>query len=134
MWDDFEYSKYKDDPFSDYQNADQEQLNSYLMTMCIYESLPHIQYLLTAPELKIHANFHADNDEVFKCLKNCNLKIIEYLIFDYGIENNSNIEEILDDANPEFALAVRNMFKLRQCKELKESLPVNQIKPKKVKV
>jgi hypothetical protein len=134
MWGEYYNSKQNEEPFSDYANADQKQLNGFLKVMCIYESLPHIKYLLESPLLRIHADFHADNDEAFKCLQNCDLKIIKYLIFDYGLKTNENIEKILDNSDTDFAMAVRNMFKLRDYQVLNTELPANEIKVKKNKV
>lgn len=126
--------KSKDGSFDDYQNADQDQLNGYLAVMCMYNNLEHIKHLLASPLLEKHADFHANNDEAFRCLQNCDLEIMEYLIFDYGIKSNSNIEDVLQESTNEFAIAVRNMFKLKDCQELDSELSNNVAKAKRNKV
>lgn len=129
-----EFSKDEDEQFSDYDNADQDQLNCCLAIMCMRENLPHIQYLLTSPMLKIHADFYADDNEAFKCLEDCDLKIMKYLIFDYGIKINRDIKEILDTFDNEFSQEIKKMFKLKDYQNLNEELSnsKNQVKRSKI--
>ena len=49
-----------------YKTLTQEQLNKVFINSCQKGHLEIVQYLLTSPDLKEHADIHADNDLGFR--------------------------------------------------------------------
>lgn len=96
-----------------------------------------VKYLLTSPELKEHANIYYDGENIFKEANLLRIvgkdsTILEYLIFDFKIEETDEIKAYLQrDSNP----VVENMFKLRQLnKELEKELTNKSLTSHKVKL
>ena len=60
---------------------------------CYYGHLPIVKYLLTSPELKKHVDIHLEDDYPFAaCLKQKQLEILKYFIFDMNIRRTPNID------------------------------------------
>src|SRR5579875_3563984 len=126
-----------------YKKATQEELDKAFLHSCIYAKFEHIKYLLTSPELKRHANVHAEEDLGFAHLlgnKEKSRNIIQYLIFDFNIERNSIIDEILGYPTDSAELAnlkenIKKMFEQRGLiKSLNNELEKNNNNVKKIKI
>jgi hypothetical protein len=120
----------------------QEEVDKYFIRMCFFADFEYIKYLLTSPEIDLHANVHANNDKGFANLiedlpkaqqadcRDRTTEIIHYLIFDFNIEKTPAIEEILKSRG-ELAEPYRKMFETR---ELNNSLSNElEINPGKIK-
>jgi hypothetical protein len=57
-----------------------------------------IEFLLSDPELKVHANIHTQDDFLFQSsLKKSNKDILQFLIFDMKIEKTEKINNIINN-------------------------------------
>jgi hypothetical protein len=97
------------------------QKSKPLETAFLQNHLHIVDYLLKSPELKEHADINIASYEILKnAMKNGNYEIISSLIFDYNIEKNQSISELLtiykNRSEPYIANQVEEMFSKRQAK------------------
>ena len=80
-----------------YKTLTPKQLNEVFISSCQKGHLEIVKYLLTSPDLKEHANIHADNDEgfIWACAYG-QLEVVKYLIQDMSIEKTKHIEDYLN--------------------------------------
>jgi len=125
---------------SKYRASSQVELDGEFIESCIFENIEEIKYLLTSPDLILRPNIHDENEAAFKALLNSDcMDIIEYLIFDIGIEKTSIINDLLVNWPNDFGKRVMDLFNIRDVhkelnKELNKELDTNHIKDKKFKV
>ena len=119
-----------------YQSMNQEQLNQTFNYACSQGELNLIQYLLTSPDLKEHADIHDQNDRGFlwACWQQ-HSNIIDYLV----IEQNMTIsEELNQDLKKENNKVSRYVLKLIEARDLNNNmndyLTQKPVKSKKVKL
>ena len=64
-----------------YKKLNKEELNNQFINACQNDDLDIVQFLLTSPGLKEHADIHARSDEGFRiaCLEG-HLEIVKYLL------------------------------------------------------
>lgn len=76
-----------------YQHMSQNELNAKLLNACFWGHLEVVQYLLTSPELKEHADIHYKNDVGMNALKVVcvwgRLDVVQYVVIDM----NTKIDE-----------------------------------------
>lgn len=87
-------------------NNQQEKINKELIEACKNGDLDKVRYVLTSPELSVHADIHAsvseesdDNDLIthlaeeplFQAAKNGHLSIVKYLLTSSELKEHSNI-------------------------------------------
>jgi ankyrin repeat protein len=97
------------------------QKSKPLETAFLQNHLHIVDYLLKSPELKEHADINIASYEILKnAMKNGNYEIISSLIFDYNIEKNQSISELLtiykNRSDPYIANKVEEMFAKKQAK------------------
>ena len=99
-----------------YKTLTQKQLNEVFIDSCAYGYLEVVKYLLTSPDLKEHANIHADNDEGFRlACANEHLEKVKYLILDMSIEKTKHIENYLNkNQDNKFVKEAIELFKISQ--------------------
>ncbi len=105
----------------------------YLLEACWNEHFEVVRYLLTSPELKEHPSIHNNDDEIFSyALSENKIDLINFLIFEIGIEKNENIIDLLEEQQNE---KVKGWFQLRELnKDLKADLSEQISISKKVKI
>ena len=82
-----------------YQIMSQEELNHELLKACYNGNLEIIKYLLTTPDLKVHANIHETESDFFNNEKNAlmyacingHLNIVEYLLTSPNLAEHADI-------------------------------------------
>ena len=81
-----------------YKTLTPEQLNKVFINSCQKGHLEIVKYLLTSPDLKEHANIHAQDDSGFRlaCFDG-HLEVVKYLILDMSIEKTKTIEDYLNE-------------------------------------
>jgi hypothetical protein len=82
--------------FDKFNDLSQEELNKELESACKKNDLDAIKYLLTSPELKIHADIHSGRNAVFRiaCVYG-HLDIVRYLLTDKNLKEKIDIH--IDD-------------------------------------
>lgn len=98
-------------PQDKYDNMYDDCEDTMLIYACEGSNLEVIKYLLTSPELKEHSRIVNNNKNAFKYSFH-NMSIVEYFIFDYGIELTEQLKQDIKD-KPE----IINLFKLRKLNE-----------------
>lgn len=86
------YEIYKDKP--------QDVLNANFLHACLHQDIPKMDYLLSSPDLSIHADIHVADDYAF--ITACTLNhqnVISYLIMNKNIEYTSTIENYIEEAS-----------------------------------
>ena len=75
-----------------YKTLTQEQLNDVFIDSCQKGHLEIVKYLLISPDLKEHADIHADNDYGFRlaCEKG-HLEIVKYLLTSADLKEHADI-------------------------------------------
>ena len=89
-----------------YKTLTQEQLNKVFIDSCFDGHLEVVKYLLTSPDLKEHANIHANNDNGF--INTCfdgHLEIVKYLLTSADLKEHADIHA---DNDYGFRLACEN--------------------------
>ena len=80
---------------------------------CMNGQLEVVKYLLTSPNLKEHADIHAEDDWGFRwACSEGHLEVVKYLIDDFQITRTQKIEEFLLENNK---YNIFNMFDLCDC-------------------
>ena len=89
-----------------YKTLTQEQLNKVFINSCQKGHLEIVKYLLTSPDLKEHADIHADNDYGFRwaCSRG-QLEIVQYLLTSADLKEHADIHADNDEG---FRLACAN--------------------------
>jgi ankyrin repeat protein len=82
-----------------YKNCSQAELNNHYMTACNYGEFQKVQYLLTSPELKIHAdiNYHSCSSLTYACT-NEHWDILKYILTSSELQNHADIHANSDHA------------------------------------
>ena len=82
-----------------YQSMSQEKLDIVFLEACEDNDLEIVQYLLSAPELKIHANIHTKEDSGFigACI-NGNINLVKYLLSYPDLREHADINAQNDEA------------------------------------
>ena len=80
-----------------YKTLTQEQLNKVFIDSCENGYLEVVKYLLTSPDLKEHADIHADNDNGFidSCV-NGYLEVVKYLLTSPELTEHADIHAKYD--------------------------------------
>ena len=80
------------------KKMDQENLSSELINACYDGNLELVKYVLTSPELKVHSDIHAQNDDAFiwSCSKG-HLAIVQYLLISPELKEHADIHAVGDD-------------------------------------
>ena len=75
-----------------YKKLNQEELNNQFINACQNDDLDIVQFLLTSPGLKEHADIHARSDLgcVWACYEGC-LEIIKYLLTSPELKKHADI-------------------------------------------
>lgn len=98
----------------EFKSISQKELDAKLIEFCHVGDLDKVRYLLTSPELTIHANVHALGDTPFyKAMNNKNYEIIEYFIFELNIQKDSSIKSYLNIFSKKEEELVDKMFQAR---------------------
>lgn len=75
--------------FKDYSQGD---LDDDFVWACLHGEVEKVKYLLTSPELKIHANIHTESDNgIIVAFKQDNLEMIKYLLSSPDLKEHANI-------------------------------------------
>ncbi len=75
-----------------YKTLTPKQLNKVFINSCQKGHLEIVQYLLTSPDLKEHANIHADNDLGFRlACENGYLEVVKYLLTSPDLKEHADI-------------------------------------------
>jgi hypothetical protein len=95
-----------------------------------------VKYFLSSPNLKEHANIYENEQQAFKDA--CNggsTEVLQYLIFEYNIEETPAIKEYLNTSSQSFNETIKNMFILREVnKDLNNELTTDSQNIKKPKL
>jgi hypothetical protein len=76
-----------------YQLYNQQQLNNTFPSACACGDLEQIKYLLTSPDLHIHADIHIENDYGFHiACQLANFELITYLLSSEELPQQINIK------------------------------------------
>ena len=120
-----------------YKKLNQEELNEEFIDACKNDDLDIVKYLLISPELKKHANIHAENNNGFICA--CyqgHLEVVKCLIIDMNIDKTKHIEKYFnenkDNENVQQAIELFNTRDLHH--QLNKNIKDNKDKVKKVKI
>ena len=107
-----------------YKTLTPKQLNEVFIDSCAYGYLEVVKYLLTSPDLKEHADIHADNDEgfIWACV-NGYLELVKYLILDMSIEKTKHIEDYLNKNQDN--KCVKEAIELFQIRDFNQKLNAN---------
>ena len=119
-----------------YKTLTQKQLNEVFIDSCAYGHLEIVQYLLTSPDLKEHANIHAQDDLGFRwACEQGYLEVIKYLIIDMNIDKKNYIETYLNEnKDNKYVQQAIELFNTRDLHhQLNENIKDNKEKVKKVK-
>lgn len=110
--------------------------NEPLRLACFNNFVEMTKYFLTSPDLKEHANIYVDEADAFqKACKNESIDVLQYLVFEFNINETPEIKEYLNTTNTKFNDTVKNMFVLRELnKNLTEDLPSDNSARKKPKL
>ena len=89
-----------------YKTLTQEQLNKVFIDSCYEGRLEVVKYLLTSPDLKEHADIHAQDDYGFRtaCV-NGHLEVVKYLLTSPELKEHADIHA---DNDYGFRLACAN--------------------------
>ena len=83
-----------------YKKLNKEELNNQFINACQNDDLDIVQFLLTSPELKEHADVHAKYDLGFRvACRSGRLEVVKCLIIDMSIEKTIHIETYLNENN-----------------------------------
>ena len=75
-----------------YKTLTPKQLNKVFIDSCQNGHLEIVKYLLTSPDLKEHADIHADNDVGFRwACENGYLEVVKYLLTSPDLKEHANI-------------------------------------------
>ena len=75
-----------------YKTLTQKKLNKVFINSCQKGHLEIVKYLLTSPELKEHANIHAQDDLGFRLACNYgHLEIVKYLLTSPDLKEHADI-------------------------------------------
>ena len=98
-----------------YKTLTQEQLNEVFINSCQKGHLEIVKYLLTSPDLKEHADIHADNDYgfIWACAYG-QLEIVKFLILDMSIEKTKYIKHYLKENQDNNVKEAIELFKIRE--------------------
>ncbi len=78
--------------FIKYGNFTQHELSYEFVNACKYGDLTSVKYLLTSPELKKHADIHAEYDDGFKTsAMNGKVDIVKHLLTNIGENDPKNL-------------------------------------------
>ncbi len=76
-----------------YRSMSQEELNSELLNACDNGDLEIISYVLTSPELNIHANIHYSEGLALFCgINQENLEVVKYLLSSSELKEHASIQ------------------------------------------
>ena len=107
-----------------YKTLTQKQLNKVFIDSCQKGHLEIVKYLLTSPDLKEHANIHANNDYGFRlACANGHLELVKYLILDMSIEKTKHIEDYLNKNQDN--KCVKEAIELFKIREFNQKLNAN---------
>ena len=75
-----------------YKKLNQEELNDQFIDSCAYGYLEVVKYLLTSPELKEHADIHAQDDFGFSwACRYGRLEVVKYLLTSTELTEHADI-------------------------------------------
>jgi hypothetical protein len=78
--------------YEEFGKEPQENLDDAFIWACLKGEFEKIKYLLTSPELKIHANIHTEGDNgLMVAFKKSHLNIIKYLLTSPELKEHANI-------------------------------------------
>jgi hypothetical protein len=78
--------------YYDFKGEPQDVLNDFFVWACLNGEFKKVQYLLTSPELKIHADIHTESDNgLTLALKKNHFNIVKYLLTSAELNEHSNI-------------------------------------------
>ena len=120
-----------------YKTLTQKQLNKVFIDSCQKGHLEIVKYLLTSPDLKEHANIHAQDDLGFRwACEQGYLEVIKYLIIDMNIDKKNYIETYLNEnKDNKYVQQAIELFNTRDLHhQLNENIKDNKDKVKKVKI
>ena len=107
-----------------YKTLTPKQLNEVFIDSCENGYLEVVKYLLTSPNLKEHADIHADNDSGFSlACANGQLEIVKFLILDMSIEKTKHIEDYLNKNQDN--KCVKEAIELFKIREFNQKLNAN---------
>ena len=107
-----------------YKTLTQEQLNEVFIDSCEKGHLEVVKYLLTSPNLKEHADIHADNDSGFRwACSDGQLEVVKFLILDMSIEKTKHIEDYLNKNQDN--KCVKEAIELFKIREFNQKLNAN---------
>ncbi len=120
-----------------YKKYNKQQLNDEFISACRNGNLEIIKYLLTSPDLKEHADIHAENDLGFRnACRDGHLEVVKWLIIDMNIDKTTYIEKNLnenkDNKTVQQAIELFNTRDLHH--QLNENIKDNKEKVKKMKI
>jgi hypothetical protein len=96
--------------FIKYRKKSKSSMNYELLSACRKGELEEVKYILTNPELKVHADINFEDkvtmeNALSEACESGNLDIVDYLLFSKELKENINIEKSIDSA---FYEAFRN--------------------------
>jgi hypothetical protein len=78
--------------YKKFNNCDENGLNCALMMSCRFGNLDEVRYLLTSPELQIHADAEKFIDSGLElACSGGHLELIKYLLFSPELKKNANL-------------------------------------------
>ena len=78
--------------YEEFRNESQENLDDAFIWACLQGEFEKVKYLLTSPDLKIHANIHTEGDNgLMVAFKKSHLNIIKYLLTSPELKEHANI-------------------------------------------
>lgn len=117
---------------SRFKQMNSHQLNNELFNSSLWGDLEEIKYLLTSPDLKEHADIHAQDDNAFIWAAGSgHLDIVHYFIFDCRLVKTKRIEELLINDQ---RYDVLNMFNQRELESRLQLDLNNNNKTNKLKI
>jgi hypothetical protein len=110
--------------------------NEPLRLACFNNNLEMTKYFLTSPDLTEHANIYVNEADAFqKACTGESVDVLQYLVFEFHIEETQEIKEYLKNTDIKFNQTVKNMFILRDLNEnLSEELSSDSSAKKKPKL
>lgn len=78
--------------YEEFSGESQENLDDAFIWACLQGQLDKIKYLLTSPELKIHADIHTEGDNgLMLAFRKNHFDIIKYLLTSKDLKDHANI-------------------------------------------
>ncbi len=78
-----------------YKNANQDSINISFSRVCSKNNIERIKYLLTSPELSIHADINFKDDAIKSACYNGNLELVKYFLTSPELKKHANYQSAI---------------------------------------